>query len=81
MSSSPECPVCFETTQVCILCRLPCKHEICLKCTFILEPSLCPLCRRDFSEALEVVKSFSQKVKQTREQAPLFTPRDFPPLW
>jgi len=75
-----ECPVCFETNVERIMCHLPCKHDICIKCTFILEPALCPLCRYDFSKTLEVVKEFSKKVKDVRRDAPMFTPTDFPPL-
>ena len=30
MSSSFECPVCFETNKNNIISTLPCKHNICL---------------------------------------------------
>ena len=64
MSSSFECPVCFESNKDSIVSTLPCKHNICLKCTLILIPPLCPLCRKDYSNALEIVKSFTKKVRE-----------------
>ena len=80
MSSSFECPVCFETNKDNIISTLPCKHHVCLKCTLILNPSLCPLCRKDYTNALELIKSFCNKVREDYKNAPRFTPSDFPPL-
>ena len=80
MSSSFECPVCFESNKDSIVSTLPCKHNICLKCTLILNPPLCPLCRKDYSNALEIVKSFTNKVRKDYKNTPRFRPSDFPPL-
>ena len=80
MSSSFECPVCFESNKDSIVSTLPCKHHICLKCTLILNPSLCPLCRKDYTSAVEIIKSFTKKVREDYKNAPRFTPSDFPPL-
>lgn len=84
MSSSFECPVCFECNNDSITSILPCKHQLCLKCTLILNPSLCPLCRKDYTSGIEIINatilSYYNKVKDEYNNAPRFTPSDFPPL-
>ena len=80
MTSSFECPVCFISNKDIIISTLPCNHHICLKCTIILNPSLCPLCRNDYSNAIENIKSFTKKVREDYKNVPRFTTRDFPPL-
>ena len=80
MSSSFECPVCFEINENMIVSTLPCKHQVCLKCTLILNPSLCPLCRKDYTSAINIIKTFTKKVRETYNDTPRFTPNDFPPL-
>ena len=80
MSSSFECPVCFDSNKDSIVSTLPCKHNICLKCTIILNPSLCPLCRKDYTSAINIIKTFTKKVRETYNDTPRFTPNDFPPL-
>ncbi len=80
MSSSFECPVCFEINENMIVSTLPCKHQVCLKCTLILNPSLCPLCRKDYTSAIDIIRSFTIKVREDYKNAPRFTPSDFPPL-
>ena len=61
MSSSFECPVCFESNKDTIVSTLPCRHHICLKCTLTLNPSLCPLCRKDYTSAIDIIKYFGDK--------------------
>ena len=48
----------FETNENRVS-TLPCKSQF--KCTLILNPSLCPLCRKDYTSALEIIKSFTKK--------------------
>ena len=55
-------------------------NGLCLKCTLILNPSLCPLCRKDYTSAIDIIKSFCNKVREDYKNAPRFTPSDFPPL-
>ncbi len=77
MSSSFECPVCFESNKDSIISTLPCKHHICLKCALILNPSLCPLCRKDYTNAIDIIKTFCKKVKDNYKNTPSFTPHFF----
>ena len=72
MSSSFECPVCFESNKDSIVSTLPCKHYICLKCALILNPSLCPLCRKDYTNAIDIIKTFCKKVKDNYKNTPSF---------
>ena len=80
MSSSFECPVCFDSNKDNIISTLPCKHHICLKCALILNPSLCPLCRKDYTSAIEMIKTFCNKVRENYKNAPRFTPCYLSPL-
>ena len=50
------------------------------KCTIILNPSICPLCRKDYTSAINIIKTFTKKVRETYNDTPRFTPNDFPPL-
>ena len=72
MSSSFECPVCFEFNKDSIISTLPCRHHICLQCTFTLNPSLCPLCRKDYTSSINIIKTFCKKVKDDYKNTPYF---------
>jgi len=79
MTSLFECPICFESNKDSIISTLPCKHHICLKCTLILNPSLCPLCRKDYTSAIDIIKTFCKEVKKDYKITPKYTPSDFSP--
>ena len=57
MSSKNECCICFEDQTDKLTSKLPCNHEMCVSCTITLSPPLCPLCRKNFSSALEEFKN------------------------
>ena len=44
-----ECVVCLEDRDKTSLAPLPCGHELCVFCYEILNPKICPLCRRPAS--------------------------------
>lgn len=49
-----------------------------------MSSSLCPLCRKDYTSGIEIINatilSYYNKVKDEYNNAPRFTPSDFPPL-
>ena len=54
MSSSFECPVCFESNKDSIVSTLPCKHHYHENCImkWLDGKSDCPLCRKNIKVVL-----------------------------
>jgi hypothetical protein len=65
----------------CITCKLPCSHEMCVSCTMTVAPILCPLCRRDYTLALDTFKQIVHRLNTAKDGSSiLYTQTEFPSL-
>ena len=81
MSSKNECCICFENQKLKITNKLPCNHEMCVSCTMSLTPPICPLCRKDFSSAIEEYKNTIHRLNIQKDSPGItFTQTEFPSL-
>ena len=81
MSSKNECCICFEDQTDKLTSKLPCNHEMCVSCTMTLAPPVCPLCRKDFSSALEEFKNIIHRLNIQKDSPGIsFTQTEFPSL-
>lgn len=56
-TTTEECPICFEVTQVRNLGG--CRHKFCDSCVDRLDSGLCPLCRKQFREARVRINNYA----------------------
>jgi len=80
-SRKNECCICFEDQTGNLTSKLPCQHEMCVSCTMTLSPPVCPLCRKDFSSALESFKNIIQRCNIPKNGSSIsYTQVEFPNL-
>jgi len=77
-----ECCICLEELNV---CKLHCKHFLCLHCMINIKKNLCPLCQSDFVKYLprkiqEIVSSNNIETKREKNILDTNDHYDFPPL-
>jgi hypothetical protein len=76
-----ECCVCMEDQTGKLISKLPCQHEMCVSCTMSISPSVCPLCRRDYSSALETFKDIIHRLNPPKDGSGIiYTQTEFPSL-
>lgn len=80
MNIQNECCVCFEDQKGNITIILPCRHEMCISCMMSVMPSVCPLCRKDYSYALNTFKDKITRLNIPNDAGISYTQTEFPNL-
>jgi hypothetical protein len=44
-SATDDCVVCYRDMSACAVARLPCSHELCVRCLIAIDNKTCPMCR------------------------------------